>query len=104
MKNPSLTGALCKSGEQFIESHRGSPSLPGLPGSLWTWFQPAGPCPAQRLAQGCAGEEQVPEAWQGVVGERKRQLTELLTEAKFNGKSSSFLYYTLVSQTKKICR
>lgn len=37
---------------------------------------------------------------------RKRQESELLTEAKFNGKSSSLLYYTLVSQTKKkkICR
>lgn len=32
---------------------------------------------------------------------KERQLTELLTEAKFNGKSSSLLYYTLVSQTKK---
>lgn len=41
----------------------------------------------------------------GSGGERKRQRTGLLTEAKFNGKSSSLLYYTLVSQTKKkICR
>lgn len=37
----------------------------------------------------------------GEAKKKERQESELLTEAKFNGKSSSLLYYTLVSQTKK---
>lgn len=95
---PSVNQGL---GEEVIDSHRGSPSLPEP-----AWIPPdsasgSGSLSSPGAGTGMCWKGQVPEARQGPVGERKRQLTELLTEAKFNGKSSSLLYYTLVSQTKK---
>lgn len=92
----------------FVGKPRGSPSLADQPGSLRTrrhlrtnrasQRDPVQPTPWRREHE---EPGRAPGAWQE-GGERKRQEPELLTEAKFNGKSSSLLYYTLVSQTKKI--